>query len=188
MTFRSTRLFPRLAVVALLAAAAGSAAAQTADKPLRVAVIDSERILLGSKAGKAAVEELKKMQEAKEAELKAKEQEIQDLQKKLQEQRLSLAQEKIAEMQKQLEDKAIAGRRLQDDANRELGKKRDELLGAVDQRVMPLINQMGREMGFTLIFQKFDSGLVYADEAVDITQAVIQRLDAAATAAAPTGK
>lgn len=170
-------------VAVVLAAGAVTSTAQTAaEKPLRIAVIDSEKILLGSQAGKAAVTELKKLQDAKEAELKAKEQEIQDLQKRLNEQRLSLAQEKLAEMQKQLEDKVIAGRRLQDDANRELGKKRDELLGAVDQRVMPLINQVGREMGYTLIFQKFDSGLVYADEAVDITKTVIERLDAAAAA------
>jgi outer membrane protein len=175
-----------LLVAGAVATDAQSSAPQAADKPLRIAVIDSERILIGSQAGKAAVAELKKLQEAKEAELKAKEQEIADLQRRLQEQRLSLAQDKLAEMQKQLEDKMIAGRRLQDDANRELGKKRDELLGAVDQRVMPLINQVGREMGYTLIFQKFDSGLVYADEAVDITQTVIQRLDAAAPPPAAT--
>ncbi len=35
-------------------------------------------------------------------------------------------------------------------------------------------------MGYTLIFRKFESGLIYADEAVDITKLVITRLDAAA--------
>lgn len=174
----------RHAAVAVLATAAalvaaGSASAQS-DKPVKVAVINTEQILVESQTGKKAIAELKKLQDAKEAELKAKEQEIRDLQVKLNEGRLSLAQDKLEELQKQMEEKTIAGRRLQDDANRELGKKRDELLGGVDQKVMPLINQIGKEMGYTLIFRKFESGLIYADEAVDITKLVITRLDAAA--------
>lgn len=170
-----------VAVLAALAAlaATGSVSAQ-ADKPLKIAVINTEQILVESQTGKKAIAELKRLQDAKEAELKAKEQELRDLQTKLNEGRLSLAQDKIVELEKQMEEKTIAGRRLQDDANRELGKKRDELLGAVDQKVMPLINQIGKEMGYTAIFRKFESGLIYADDSVDITKMVIVRLDAAA--------
>jgi outer membrane protein len=148
----------------------------------KVAVINTEQILLESATGKKAIGELKKLQDQKEAELKAKEQEIKDLQTRLNEGRLSLAQEKLDEINKQLEERVIAGRRLQDDANRELGKRRDELLGAVDQKVMPLISKLGKELGYTLIFRKFESGLIYADDAVDITKVVIEQLDAAAAA------
>jgi outer membrane protein len=157
--------------------AAGPAMAET-----KVGVINTEQILLESQTGKKAVAELKKLQDQKEAELKAKEQEIRDLQTKLNEGRLSLAQEKLDEINKQLEERVISGRRLQDDANRELGKRRDELLGGVDQKVMPLISKLGKELGYTLIFRKFESGLIYADDAIDITQMVIERLDAAAAA------
>lgn len=44
---------------------------------------------------------------------------------------------------------------------------------------MPIIEQAGQEFGYTLIFNKFQSGLVYADEAADITPLIIQRFDAA---------
>ena len=53
------------------------------------------------------------------------------------------------------------------------------MLGQIDQRVMPVINQAGKDLGYTLIFRKFESGLIYADEAIDITSVIIQRLDAA---------
>jgi outer membrane protein len=88
-------------------------------------------------------------------------------------------------MQKQYEDKEIYLRRFQDDATRELNKKRDEILAQIDKQVMPVINQVGKEMGFTLIFRKFESGLIYADETVDITNTIIERLDAASP---PQGK
>ncbi len=161
------------------AVAGGPAAARAAAGPLKIAVIDTERILLNSQAGKKAVAELKKAQEQKEAEIDRQQKDIHDLQAKIDDGRLSLAQDKLAEMEKQLEDKVITVRRMQDDANRELSKKKDDVLGSVDQRVMPVINQVGKELGYTLIFRKFESGLIYADDAVDITPIIIQRLDAA---------
>jgi outer membrane protein len=165
---------------------AGRALAQGAAAParpafngvLKVAVINTEQILLESQAGKKAVAELKKVQDQKEAELNAKQEEIKSLQGKIDSGRLSLAQDKLADLEKQLEDRVISARRLQDDANRDLNKRKDDVLGGIDQRVMPVINQLGKEMGFTLIFRKFESGLIYADEAIDITPMVIQRLDA----------
>lgn len=156
--------------------------AGVAGNQLRVAVIDTEKILLSSTAGKKAIAELKKAQELKEVELRAKQQEIKDLQDKLAQGRLSLAQDKLTEMQKELEDREIALRRLSDDATRELNKKKDDLLGSIDEKVMPVINQIGHEQGYTMIFRKFESGLIYADDAIDITTSVIQRLDAAAAA------
>jgi outer membrane protein len=150
---------------------------------IKIAVIDTEKILVNSAAGKKALDELKKLQEAKEKEFGAKQQEIKDLQSKISDGRLSLAQDKLDEMQKSLEDKVIALRRLQDDATRDLTKKRDDILNQIDQKVMPVINQAGKDMGYTLIFRKFESGLIYADDAIDITDSIIKRLDAA-----PQGK
>ena len=146
--------------------------------PMKIAVINTEQILLDSQTGKKALADLKKVQDQKEAELNAKQEEIKALQAKIDSGRLSLAQDKLADLEKQLEDKVISARRLQDDANRDLNKKKDDVLGSVDQRVMPVITQLGKEMGFTLIFRKFESGLIYADDALDITTLVIQRLDA----------
>lgn len=170
-----------LALVAPLAAQKAPAAAPaTAPGVIKIAVIDTEKILLSSVAGKKAVADLKKVQEQKEGELRAKAQELKDLQTKISEGRLSLAQDKLADLSKQLEEKDIVLRRAQDDATRELNKKRDDMLAAIDEKVMPVINQVGRELGYTLIFRKFESGLIYADEGVDITASVVQRLDAAA--------
>jgi outer membrane protein len=189
----STGIAAALALAASLLAPAGQAHAAPPAQPVavsssaaaagggpRIAVIDTERILLNSTAGKKAIAELKKIQDQKEAELRGKQQEIKDLQDKLAQGRLSLAQDKLAEMAKALEDKEIALRRLSDDATRDLNKKKDDLLGSIDEKVMPVINQIGKEQGYTMIFRKFESGLIYADESIDITGSVIQRLDAQA--------
>jgi outer membrane protein len=141
-------------------------------------VINTEQILLESQAGKKALADLKKIQEQKEAEIQHQQKDILDLRQKMDAGRLSLAQDKLAEMEKQLGEKVKVATRMQEDANAELTQKKEEILGAVDQRVMPVINQLGKELGYTLIFRKFESGLIYADDAVDITPSVIKRLDA----------
>jgi outer membrane protein len=174
-----------LALVTPVAPAAAQAAAPApaAAGPLRIAVIDTEKILLSSVAGKKAVADLKKLQDQREKELVAKAAELKDLQTKMNDGRLSLAQDKLADLSKQYEEKEIGLKRAQDDATRELNKKRDDMLAQIDERVMPVINQVGKELGYTMIFRKFESGLIYADDTVDITNVVIQRLDSA-----PQGK
>jgi outer membrane protein len=179
-THRIPRAVLGLALAAVLAVPfAARAQAPAGTGALKIAVIDTERVLLASETGKKSLADLKKLQEAKENEIKGRQQEIKDLQTKLQDGRMSLAQDKLSDMEKQLEDKVIALRRLQDDATRELNKKRDEVLAQIDQKVMPVINQVGKELGFTMIFRKFESGLIYADDSLDITNQVIQRLDGA---------
>lgn len=164
------------ALTLLTAVAFGtSPAAAQVTEDVKVAVIDVERILLESERGKAALDEIESLRAQKQEEGEAMQQEIAELQQRIREGRLSLSEDKLSELQKQLEDKTIALRRFQDDANRELSKKRDEVLKAVEDSVFPVINDVGEAGDYTLIFNKFSSGLVYADEAADITDEVIER-------------
>jgi len=162
---------------ALTLLVAAPLAAQEASRP-KIAILDTQQILASSALGKSAMAELSSLRDKKEAEGKQLADELEDLRKKLQEGRLSLSDDKIAELQKQAEDKAIALKRFEDDANRELDKKRQEILARVDSKVMPIINEYGKEQGYDMIFRKYESGLIYADEGSDVTQEIIRRLDA----------
>src|SRR5579863_6799547 len=104
------------------AAAPAVASAPAAPANLRIAIIDTEKILATSQVGKKVLGELKKLQDTKEGELRARAQEIKDLQDKINTGKLSLAEDKLAEIGKQIEDKEIALRRMQDDAAREFNK------------------------------------------------------------------
>ena len=153
-----------------------------AQSTAKVAVIDVERILLESAKGKRALEELEALRKQKTDQMRTMQEEIQQLRTRLQEGSLSLAEDRIAELRKQAEDKMIAFQRFQDDAQRELTKKREEVLGSIEKEVFPVINAVGEEGGYTMIFNKFNSGLVYADEAIDITAEVIERFNASPAA------
>ena len=128
---------------------------------------------------KQALQKLKELQDAKIDEGRSLQQNLAGLQEQMAKQRFTLSEERLAEMNKQLEDGQIALQRFQDDAERELDEARRRQLGGLEGRIIPVINQVGTERGFTLIFNKFQSGLVYADDSVDITDEVIRRFNTA---------
>lgn len=168
----------------LLVGAPLAAVPASAQIAVKVGVIDVERILLDSERGQAALQEIEALRNRKQQEGQALQDEISQLRQQLQEGQLSLSEERLDGLRREVEDRAVALRRFQEDANRELTKARNEMLADLERSVLPVINQIGQEGGYTLIFNKFDSGLVFADEAVDITQAVIERYDQGADAAA----
>lgn len=141
----------------------------------KIGIIDIDRLLAESEFGKKAQVELKAMRDQREAQVKAKAKEAQDLRAKLSDPGRSAASQDELETKLRNEERNL--RRLEEDAGRELAKKREELLADLDRKAMPLINQVGKEQKFSLIFRKFQSGLIYADETVDITALVIERLN-----------
>jgi len=166
-----------------VAALALPAVAQTA--PARVAVIDVQRVLATSTAGKTAFERLKKLQEDRLARAQKMDEEIKTLTTDLNTKKLSLSAQKVADSEKQISDRRIAMQRYAQDADRDLGEARDKELQALEAKIKPVIDAIGKEMGLAAIFNKFESGLVYASDAIDITESVIKRFNDSQAAAAP---
>ena len=167
-----------------VAALAAPMFAQTT--PAKIAVIDVQKVLTTSSAGKAAYEKLKKMQDDRMERAKGMDEELRKLDQDIATKRLSLSEDKLAEMQKQLADKRISMQRYAQDAEREIGEARDRELLVLEGKIKPVIDAIGKEMGLAVIFNKFESGLVYASETIEITDMVVKRFNEAqpATAAA----
>lgn len=152
--------------------------------PARVAVIDVQKVLASSAAGKAAYDRLKKLQEERIERAKAMEEELRKLDTDLNAKKISLSDDKVSEMTKQISDRKIAMQRYAQDADREVGEARDRALVELEAKIKPVIDAIGKEMGLAAIFNKFESGLVYASDAIDITDSVIQRFNTQVPAAA----
>lgn len=171
----STRLLISLTLLVLVLTTAAMA---QDDAKIRIGVIDSEKVLSGSAFGKKALAELTAFQKQREDVLTLMVNEVKDLQRKIADGRNSLSAQELGALQKQVADKIAATNRAKDDATRTLHAKRDLLLQELDRKTMPVINQIAKEQGYQLIFRKFESGLIFADDALDITAQVIQKMDA----------
>jgi outer membrane protein len=155
------------------------AAASTAFAQSTIAVIDVQRVVTESDPGKEALAGLKVLQDQKIEEGRGLQQELDALRDQLNKQQFTLSEEKLEELGKQIQSKGIALQRFQDDAQRELDEARRKVLSGLEERIMPIIDDVGKEKGLSLIFNKFQSGLVYAAESVDITDEVIRRFNTA---------
>jgi outer membrane protein len=146
-----------------------------------VAVIDVQQIVQESAAGKEAMVRLKKLTDDKMAEGRKLAEAKQALEKQLATQGPTLSDEKRSELAKQIEDKDVEVKRFDEDARMAVDEARRKELETLERQIMPIINELGREMKLQLIFNKYQSGLVFADESVDITDQVLRRFNTQVT-------
>ena len=152
--------------------------------PLKVAVIDVRRLVTDSLAGKEVLANLQRLSEDKSADLKVLADELEGIQTQINDGRLSLSETRLSELQRELEDKSIAFRRARDDADRQLQEFQAQRFTEIENLVMPIINEVGVNRGYTMIFNKFESGLVFAQDTADITDEILQRFDSSTQGAA----
>jgi len=177
----------------MVAATALPAVAQTgAPSVPKIAVIDVQKLVVESAAGKEAQGRVKKVVDAKQVEGEKLQKDLQSLQQRITDQGPSMNDDKRDQLNKEYQEKGIAYKRFQDDAQRDVQTAQQKELADLEKRVLPVINQVGKEKGYTLIFNKFAPGmLVYADDAVDITDEVLRRFNTQVTvppAAKPAAK
>lgn len=165
--------------VATLAVVAGggslSAQEQTA---VKMAVFNADRIMAESQAGQQALALFNQLRDQRVSELSAQQEEINGMRQ----QGLAAAPNsaEAAQLARQLEDRMVQLDRLQQDVQQELGTRQNELTGEITQQVGLIIEAVGLEQGYSLIFNSMQSGLVFVNPAMDITELIIERLDAAA--------
>ncbi len=171
-------------VLSLAALCVVSLSAQAQAPAVKLGVIDVQKIITDSASGKAAAAKLEQFGNELAAKIEPKREELAALGKKIADGQNALAEDRLKDMRQEYQSKQLALTRAGEDAQREFNQRQEEMLKEIERKVMPVIQQVGQEGGYTLVLRKFDSGLVYAAEGIDITAAVISRLDAQSPAPA----
>lgn len=146
----------------------------------KMGVFNADRIMAESRAGQQALALFNQLRDQRVAELSAQQDEINNLRQQGLQAAPNSAQ--AAQLQRQIEDRMLQMDRLQEDVQQELGSRQNELTGEITQRVGQIIEAIGQEEGYTLIFNSIQSGLVFVDPSLDITDEIINRLDASSPA------
>lgn len=176
----------RMIVAGVIATAALVALPVSAQSAQKVGVIEVQRIVQDSAVGKESLARIQKITATRQEDLTKRQTELRDLEKRIQEQGKSLSEEAMEKLQKDYQQKALDLKRFQDDAQRELEELQRKELTELEKKVLPVIEAVSKELGYTLVFNKFQSGLLHADDSVDLTSAVIQKFNTAIAAAPKT--
>jgi outer membrane protein len=161
-------------VVAIALAVPAFAYAQAADA-VKIGVVNVGRLLQESPQAQAAREKLEDEFAPRRREIVAMqtgyEEKVAGLQKNLEV--MGAAERENAQRELRDEERAIV--RSQNEFREDLDLRNNEAIGAVQTDVLREINIFGQSSGFDLILV---DGIVYASERIDVTQRVLDRLQA----------
>lgn len=143
----------------------------------KVAYVVLQRVANESAEGKAATTKIQALQQKKAAELADKNKQLQSLQQKLEKEGSVMSATAQADVQKQVERIQVDIQRFTQDAQKEIQDFQTDLQQQFEQRMTPILAQVGQEKGLHYIFNGPDSGMVWADPGLDISADVIKRLD-----------
>jgi outer membrane protein len=166
----------KLIIMALMIAVLASSG--LAQQIIKIGVVNSQEVLETSAEGKRVLAQLQDKDKRNQAELTRRDAEIQDLQTRLNTQRLTLTPEALRNLTADLQRKQTERNRFYEDAGREMNELADRLFQRIQNELLPIIEQMGKENGLDIIFDLGKSGAIYFSPTVDITSDVILRYDA----------
>ncbi len=156
-----------------------------AQDSIKIVVVDLEQVVARSAAGQALQATLVKFQEEVKAEGEAKAAAARDIRQRIADGANSLSEDKLNQLQKDYEDAGIDIRRFQDDKQREGQKIQGEGLREIEKQLQPVFEMIRDEGGYDLIINNVAGVVVMANEKVDITPLVIEKLNAASGSTTP---
>ena len=143
---------------------------------VKIAVINIDRVAADSNAGRVLFQKLKEENDKLAAERAQREQEIREMQSKLTSEVLSADAQ--GRLQREIERKRTDAQRWLEDAQREFQERQQQEEAAFQAKLGPIVEAVAREQGIGLILRDTPGITFVLDPRLDLTPAVIQRLNA----------
>ncbi len=179
---------PRPAAPAAAAPAPAPAAQAPVVRPFptgtKYAFVNIQRIANESAEGKVATTRVAALNQQKVNELNEKNKQLQAAQQKLDQGGSVLNVNAVAQLQKDIERLQIDIQRFTEDAQQEVQNLQAQLQDDFQRKLTPIVQQVAVERGLHMLFSVADSGLVWGDPSLDLTEEIIVKFDAAPPAPA----
>jgi outer membrane protein len=141
----------------------------------KIGVIDLQKILETSDAGKSIQNELKSQKEKMESDLKQKGAEIEAIGKRLEREAMVMSKDMREEKEREQRIKINDFKTLQKKYRSELQRLEAELMNGLQDQLKNLVESIGKKEGYLMIINKL--GVLYAPNSIDITDKIIQQLN-----------
>ena len=174
----------RILLLAMLLISSAVAAEAAPQGQIKIGTVSIQDVLAQSKAGKAAQQKLQAKADEYQAKFRKQQQEVeamrQDIQKKGSALSDAARDEKERDYQKKMRDLQAKT----EDARFEMQQMEKELMEPILKELQVILADYGKKNGYTIILENTRkgllsrNGLLYADQALDITEQVRMQLDA----------
>jgi outer membrane protein len=144
----------------------------------KIGVVDFQKILEKSDVGKKATIEINKQGKEMEDDLKKKGDEIDAKKKKLEREALVMSKEMREEKEREIRININDFKSLKTKYMNNFKQQEAQYVKDIQKQVLKVVTEMGKKEGFLIIFEKREAGVLYAPDAIDITDRLIQKYNA----------
>jgi outer membrane protein len=141
----------------------------------KIGVVDLQRVMETSDAGKAAQAQIKKQKDQMEADLKEKGTEIEKIRQRLEREAMVMSKESREEKEREARIKLNDFKTLQKKYRSSLQELEKKLVTELRDDTIALVDEIGKKEGYLLIITRV--GVLYAPNSIDITDQLIKRLN-----------
>jgi outer membrane protein len=141
---------------------------------LKVGYVDLQRALQEVEEGRAAQSRLKGLLDAKQKELDKEQEGLRKEKELLDKQASAMSEETRVQKQTELQKKLFELAQKWEKGKAEMAGKQQEELQGIFKKMDPIIASIAQREGLTLVFEKQDSGLVYAPPSLDLTNELVR--------------
>jgi Skp family chaperone for outer membrane proteins len=143
-----------------------------------VAVIDASKVFESSLEGKKAISQLRDKEQKIKDELAGVERQAQAIQTRLSTQKLTLNLETQQQLAADLDNLRTKRQRMEEDYTKEFRLLEFNLTNKIKAEILPIIETVAKEKGFSLVLDLAASGVAYFHPTIDLTQEVVERYNA----------
>ena len=141
----------------------------------KIGVVDLQRVLETSDAGKSAQAQIKQQKGKMETDLKSKGAEIEQIRQRLEREAMVMSKESREEKEREARIKLNDFKTLQKKFRDELQRLEKRLVSQLRDDTNALVNEIGKKGGYLLIISRV--GVLYSPNTIDITDQLIKRLN-----------
>ena len=143
----------------------------------QIAIVDVQRVVNDSIAGKAAKSNLEGQISKAKLKLAGLKSEFEKQKTELEKQSAILSGTALEQRKEALAKKQVDFQRAYQDMQQELAKANEREIGKVIKQVNEVVKELSDKRGYAFVFEKDRQSVLYASSRIDITEEVVSELD-----------
>ncbi len=163
--------------VVLLLVCVGLVASPVMAEVQKIGYVDLQKALNLSAAGKVAKEKIKTKVQSYDVDVQQRQEELKKLKEDLEKQALLLSDEARNAKEREYQQKVKDYQRFTKDIQETLQQTDADLTRKILESLLKVVQDVGKNKGYTMVLEKTESSIVYADESIDMTDEVIKAFD-----------
>lgn len=169
--------FARYALTLITLILSGALTQREAQGQEKLAIVDVQRLVNDSIAGKAAKSNLEGQINKAKLKLAGLKNEFEKQKSDLEKQSAILSGAALEQRKEALGKKQVDFQRAYQDMQQDLAKANDKEIGKVIKQVNEVVKELADKRGYTFVFEKDRQSVLFASGRIDITEEVISALD-----------